>query len=92
MPDSGSRGRGRPARAEAAEPTGYRVTAATRRQLHIVMAFTDERTMQAVIDRAVHEYLRHMRETVPGFARAVEDAEANLSGRPQNVTRLRPDR
>lgn len=91
MPDERPRGRGRPPRAEAAEPTGYRVTAATRRQLVLAMAFTDARTVQAVIDCAVHDYLAVLRDSIPGFAAAAEAADSHVTGRPQNVTRLRRD-
>jgi hypothetical protein len=92
VPDDKSRGRGRPPRAEAAEPTGYRVTAAVRRQLTLAMGFTNERGLQAIVDRAVHEYLAHLRETIPGFADAVDAAEAHVTGRPQNVTPFRRER
>lgn len=50
--------RGRPARVEPAEPSGYRVTESIRRQLDLARAFTGERTNQAVIDAAVRAYLR----------------------------------
>jgi hypothetical protein len=53
------------------------------------MAFTDTRTVQEVIDRAVHDYLAQLRESLPGFAEAVEAATANVTGRPDNVTSLR---
>jgi hypothetical protein len=56
------------------------------------MAFTDARTTQEVIDRAVHEFLARLRESVPGFADATEAAAASASGRPKNVTPLRPGR
>ena len=56
------------------------------------MAFTDTRTLQEIIDNAVHEFLARLRETVPGFADAVEAAAANVEGRPENVTRLHPGR
>lgn len=56
------------------------------------MAFTDARNLQEVIDRAVHEFLVRLRQSVPGFADAVEAAAANVEGRPENVTRLRPGR
>jgi hypothetical protein len=55
------------------------------------MGFTDERTLQGIIDRAVQNYLAQLRETVPGFAEAVDAAEAHVTGRPANVTRLHPD-
>ncbi len=92
MPDEAPRRRGRTPRAEPAEPTGYRATAATRRQLHLAMGFTDARNFQEIIDRAVHEFLARLRESVPGFADAVEAAAANVEGRPENVTRLHPGR
>jgi hypothetical protein len=92
MPDETPRRRGRPPRAEPAEQTGYRVTASVRRQLVLAMAFTDARTTQEVIDRAVYEFLTRLRESVPGFVDAAEAAEASASGRPDNVTRLHPGR
>lgn len=92
MPDETPRRRGRPPRAETVENIGYRATAATRRQLQQAMAFTDARNLQEVIDRAVHEFLVRLRQSVPGFADAVEAAAANVEGRPENVTRLRPGR
>lgn len=92
MPDEAPRRRGRPPRAEPAEPIGYRATAATRRQLLQAMAFTDARTLQEIIDSAVHEFLARLRESVPGFANAVEAAAANVEDRPENVTRLHPGR
>ena len=49
MPEEPRR-RGRPRRAEPAEPAGYRITAAQRRQLYIAMGFTDQRSLQAIID------------------------------------------
>ena len=92
MPEPVPRRRGRPSRPEPAEPVGYRVTAALRRQLLLAMAFTDQRTLQAVIDRAVRDYLAHLRQEVPGFAQAVEDAESHVTGRPANVRRLHSDK
>lgn len=91
MPDDGPRRRGRPARAEAAEPSGYRVTATVRRQLLLAVAFTDERTLQGVIDYAVRQYLAQLRDTIPGFADAANAVESHVTGRPDNVTRLRRD-
>jgi hypothetical protein len=91
MPQDTPRGRGRPARVEAAEPTGYRVTAPIRRQLFVAMGFTDERTLQGIIDRAVQNYLAQLRETVPGFAEAAYAAEAHVTRQPANVTRLHRD-
>jgi len=91
-PDETPRRRGRPSRTEPAEQTGYRVTAAVRRQLLLAMAFTDARTIQEVIDRAVHEFLGQLRESVPGFAEAAEAADASATGRPDNVTNMRQPR
>ena len=92
MPDESPRRRGRPPRAEPAEQTGYRITASVRRQLLLAMAFTDARTTQEVIDRAVQEFLARLRESVPGFADAAEAAAASASGRPGNVSRLHTGR
>ena len=87
MPQEPQR-RGRPSRPEPAEPSGYRITAAQRRQLTLAMAFTDSRTLQATIDTAVNDYLRTLRETVPGFAAAVAAAEGHAHDQPNNVTCL----
>jgi hypothetical protein len=80
--------RGRPPRPTPAAPTGYRATAATRRQLHIAIGFTDEPSLQAIIDRAVQDFLVRLREAVPGFAEAVDAAETHVTGAIRNVTRL----
>jgi len=87
MPEEPPR-RGRPPRAEPAEPSGYRITAAQRRQLTLAMGFTNTRTLQALIDAAVNDYLHQLRESVPGFAAAVAAAETHVSGQPDNVTPL----
>jgi hypothetical protein len=92
VPDEAPRRRGRPSRPAPAEPIGYRVTAATRRELQLAMAFTGARTSQEIIDTAVHEFLARLRESAPGFADAAEAAAANVGERPENVTRLRPGR
>jgi hypothetical protein len=41
---------------------------------------------QAVIDDAVNAYRQGVRDAVPNYARAVNDAEQHLAGRPGNVT------
>lgn len=92
MPDEVPRRRGRPPRIEPAEQTGYRVTAAVRRELLLAMAFTDTRTTQEIIDRAVFEFLARLRESLPGFAESAAAAAASATGRPENVTPLRPAR
>lgn len=92
MPDGVPRRRGRPPRAEPAEQTGYRVTAGVRREILLAMAFTNIRTTQEIIDRAVFEFLGRLRESVPGFADAAAAAAASATGRPENVTALRPGR
>ena len=92
MPDEAPRRRGRPARPEPAEQTGYRATPAIRRELQLAVAFTGARTSQEIIDTAVREFLARLRESVPGFADAAEAAAANVGERPENVTRLHPRR
>jgi hypothetical protein len=77
MPEEPRR-RGRPRRAEPAEPAGYRITAVQRRQLYIAMGFTDQRSLQAIIDTAVNDYLRRLRMSVPAYAAAVAGAEHHL--------------
>lgn len=80
--------RGRPSRPEPAEPTGYRCTEGVRRQLQLAIAFTRERNLQAVIDRAVRDYLQKLRSEVDGFADAVDAVEAHVAGTPPNVAKL----
>jgi hypothetical protein len=63
-----------------------------RRQLVLAMAFTDTRTIQEVIDSAVQDFLAQLRDSLPGFAEAADAAEASATGRPPNVTHLRPNR
>jgi hypothetical protein len=55
------------------------------------MAFLDERTLQAVIDRAVYHYLRHLGGELAGFTEAVDAAEANVAQQRANVRRLDRD-
>jgi hypothetical protein len=88
MPEDESPRRGRPPRAEPANPTGYRCTLSVRRQLQLAIPFLGVANLQSVIDRAVREFLARLRSDVPGFAEAVEAAERNATGRPQNVRRL----
>lgn len=88
MPKGEDSRRGRPSRPEPAEPTGYRCTSSIRQQLQLAIAFTGESNLQAVIDRAVRDYLQRLRAEVPGFAAAAEAAEAHATGAPENVARL----
>lgn len=88
MPDAAGPRRGRPARPEPAEPTGYRCTAPIRLQLQLAIPFLGESNMQSVIDRAVKEFLARLRTDVQGFADAVEAAERNVTGAAANVRRL----
>jgi hypothetical protein len=88
VPEGTESRRGRPPRPEPAEPTGYRCTASIRRQIQLAIAFTGESNVQAVIDRAVQDYLLRLRIEVDGFAAAAEAAEAHATGAPGNVTRI----
>ncbi len=88
MPDDQGPRRGRPPRVEPAKATGYRCTTPVRRQLQLAIPFLGEANMQLVIDRAVREFLGRLHDDVPGFAEAVEAAERNATGAPQNVRRL----
>lgn len=80
--------RGRPPRAETAEPTGYRVTESIRRELDLARAFTGERTNQAVIDRAVRQYLRGLRDSLPAFKVAAEALDGVIAETGDNVSSL----
>lgn len=89
MPEQVPSRRGRPPRPEPAEPTGYRCTAAVRRQLQLAVPFLGEANLQAVIDRAVREFLAVLRNEVDGFADAANAAERSATGVPANVTKLK---
>lgn len=88
MPEEPQSRRGRPSRAEPATATGYRCTASVKRQLQLAIPFLDETNLQAVIDRAVREFLAVLRRDVDGFADAVDAAERSATGAPANVTPL----
>lgn len=81
--------RGRPPRAEPAESTGFRVTAAVRQELTLAQGFLGERSLQGVLDRAVRHYLDHLGATVDGFADAVAAAQAHVAPKRSTVTDLR---
>ena len=65
------RKRGRPSRVEQANPTGYRATNATRRQLEMARQFTGHDSLQAIIDTAVRAYLLGLVTTTPDFRQAL---------------------
>lgn len=65
------RKRGRPSRAEQANPTGYRATNATRRQLEMARQFTGHGSLQAIIDAAVRAYLSGLVTSKPDFRQAL---------------------
>jgi hypothetical protein len=83
-----SRRLGRPARPEPAEATGYRVTAALRREIDVPRGFTGVKSAQAFIDEAVRAHLHHLRETMPNFRIAAEPLDAELRRNQANVTTL----
>jgi hypothetical protein len=64
--------RGRPARVEQANPTGYRATNATRRQLEMARQFTGHGSLQAIIDAAVRAYLSGLVTSTPDFRQALQ--------------------
>jgi hypothetical protein len=72
------RRRGRPARSERADVTGYRITAAVRREISVARGFTGDKSTQAFIDQAVRTYLLHLRKTMPNFRVAAEALDAEL--------------
>ena len=65
------RKRGRPSRVEQANPTGYRATNATRRQLEMARQFTGHGSLQAIIDAAVRAYLSGLVASTPDFRQAL---------------------
>jgi hypothetical protein len=65
------RKRGRPSRVEQANPTGYRATNATRRQLEMARQFTGHGSLQAIIDAAVRAYLSGLVTSTPDFRQAL---------------------
>jgi hypothetical protein len=46
------------------------------------MAFTDERTLQGVIDNVARQYLAQLSGAIPGFADATAAAETQVTGVP----------
>lgn len=87
-----SRRRGRPARRERADATGYRVTPAVRREIDVARGFTGAKSTQAFIDEAVRAHLHHLRETMPNFRIAAEALDAELRRDQSNVSPLDLDR
>ena len=77
------RGRGRPPRAVAAQPSGYRMTANTRAEVDLIKAFFGFRSTQAVIDAAVTTFLQQQRQAHEGYRTAAEalDREAPRVGK-----------
>ncbi|MGO9294196.1 MAG: hypothetical protein ACLP52_10025 [Streptosporangiaceae bacterium] len=75
MPDTRGadvrRKRGRPSRVEQANPTGYRATNATRRQLEMARQFTGHGSLQAIIDAAVRAYLSGLVTSTPDLRQAL---------------------
>ena len=65
------RKRGRPSRVEQANPTGYRATNATRRQLEMARQFTGHGSLQAIIDAAVRAYLSGLVTCTPDLRQAL---------------------
>jgi hypothetical protein len=63
--------RGRPSRVEQANPTGYRATNATRRQLEMARQFTGHGSLQAIIDTAVRMYLSGLVTSTPDLRQAL---------------------
>lgn len=82
------RRRGRPPRPEPAEPTGYRVTEAVRRELDLARAFTGHKSNQAVIDTAVRSYLLDLRADKDTYRTAAEALDLEMGGRADNVEQI----
>jgi hypothetical protein len=82
MPDTPGadvrRKRGRPSRVEQANPTGYRATNATRRQLEMARQFTGHGSLQAIIDAAVRAYLSGLVTSTPDFRQALRLLDPGL--------------
>ena len=95
MPDDQRppRRRGRPARTERADASGYRVTPTLRRQISVARGFTGATSTQAFIDRAVRAYLDHLRDTMPNFRAAADALDAQIHSEPlSNATPGDPTR
>ena len=60
----------------------------TQAQLWLAAAFMGEASIEAVVDRAVQEYLARLRERVPGFAEAVDDARDYLDALSRSTASL----
>ena len=74
------RKRGRPSRVEQANPTGYRATNATRRQLEMARQFTGHGSLQAIIDAAVRAYLSGLVTSTPDYRQALRLLDPALLG------------
>lgn len=83
-----ARRRGRPSRPERAEATGYRATAALRREIDVARGFTGAKSIQAFIDEAVRAYLVQLRASMPNYRVAAEALDAELRGATSNVSAL----
>ena len=80
--------RGRPPRAEPAEPSGYRLTASRRRHLDLARAFLDVRSHQELIDTAVLDFLAALRANNTRFADASALLDEEIRSMKDNVTQL----
>lgn len=72
------RQRGRPRRSEEADPTGYRATSVTRRQLEMARQFTGHGSLQAIIDAAVKGYVAALAAGRPEYLTALKALDPNL--------------
>jgi hypothetical protein len=84
------RRRGRPARSERADASGYRMTPTLRRQISVARGFTGASSTQAFIDRAVRAYLDHLRDTMPNFRAAADALDAEIRGGPASDATTSP--
>jgi hypothetical protein len=84
--------RGRPARVEAAAPTGYRASDAVLRELTLSRAFTGLASTQAAIDRAVHDYLSQLRLMNANFRAAAEALDSQMQEAAAQIDKVAPIR
>lgn len=80
--------RGRPRRSEPARPTGYRAIEPVRRHLELLKGFLGIHSDQSVIDFAVREYMAHLREINPRYAKAAEALDEEIGRAHGNVAPL----
>lgn len=84
-----SRKRGRPPRAVAARPTGYRATDEVLDEIRFAAAFLRIGSQQDLIDRAVRDFLQRERRNNSLYATAAAAFDEQRVENPENVAPLR---